>query len=174
MTREATPPSTPPDAREPRQGEAGRPVFTELSRTEGEKILARNHVGRLGYVRQGQVEIAPLHYVYADGWIWGRTRARGKVEALATHYWVAFEVDEIEDTFDWRSVLVRGGFYVITREERQTWAKCLLHTRSLVGGALTPGDPVPERDVLFRIAVQELTARAARSAERELADAPGA
>jgi uncharacterized protein len=173
MTRNATL-TGPPAAGAPRGAGTGRPVFTELSRAEGEEILARNHVGRLGYVRQGQVEIAPLHYVYADGWIWGRTRARGKVEALASHYWVAFQVDEIEGTFDWRSVLVRGGFYVLAREERQAWSRCLLHTRALVGGALTPEDPVPERDVLFRIAVQELTARAAWSGDPEVSDPPDA
>jgi hypothetical protein len=145
------------------------PVFRELDRAEIETILSRNHVGRLGYARRNRIDIEPVHYVFADGWIYGRTSHGAKYDALAqtAHQWwpVVFEVDEVEDMFRWRSVLVHGGFYVIPQDgtppEREAWTTALELLRTLVPGTLREGDPVPFRSVLFRIAVQEVSGREA-------------
>jgi uncharacterized protein len=147
-----------------------RPRVRELTRDECLALLDRNRVGRLAYVHHGHVGIAPLHYVHHDGWIYGRTAPGEKLVALRHHPWVAFEVDEIDGTFDWRSVVVRGAFYVLNRggpmADRARWEQAAALLRELVPGALTPADPVAWRDVVFRIHVGELTGRAARPAER--------
>jgi hypothetical protein len=141
------------------------PRFRELSRAECEALLRSARVGRLAYVHHGQVGIAPLHYLYHDGWIYGRTAPGEKLAALRHHPWVAFEVDEVDATFQWRSVVVRGAFYVLQREgpmaDRARWEQAVALLRELVPGALTPADPVPWRDVVFRIHVGEITGRAA-------------
>ena len=141
------------------------PRFRELSAAECVAVLERQHVGRLAYVRHGQVGIAPLHYVYADGWIYGRTAPGDKVAALRHHPWVAFEVDEVDATFAWRSVVVRGAFYLLAREgtgaERARWEQAAARLRAIVPGALTPADPTPARDLVFRIHAGEVTGRAA-------------
>lgn len=147
------------------------PQFRELDRSEIESILLRNHVGRIGYARGKLFEIQPVHYVFSDGWIYGRTSYGAKYEALgetAYGWWpVVFEVDEVEDLFHWRSVLVRGGFFVLDRDgtppEREAWATALALLRTLMPETLQAGDPVPFRTVLFRIAVQEATGREAIS-----------
>ncbi|HEX5870360.1 MAG TPA: hypothetical protein VFY65_08095, partial [Longimicrobium sp.] len=46
--------------------------------------------------------------------------------------------------------------------------------RELIPETLTPGDPVPFRTVLFRIAVQEMTGREATPGDAGAADAPSA
>ena len=145
------------------------PVIRELSRTEIDEILARNHVGRIAYARGNRIDIRPVHYVYSDGWIYGRTSHGEKFEVLggSAHEWwpVVFEVDEIEELYRWRSVLVHGGFYVLPREgtpsDHQTWQKALDILRTLVPAALQADDPLPLRTILFRIAVQEATGREA-------------
>lgn len=145
------------------------PQFRELDRAEIEAILARNHVGRIAYARNHRIEIQPVHYVYSDDWIYGRTSYGSKYRALgetAYRWWpVAFEVDEVEDLFRWRSVLVHGGFYLIDREgpqhERKAWNKAVELLRELIPETLRPSDPVPFRTALFRIAVQEVSGREA-------------
>lgn len=149
------------------------PRIRELDRAEIEAILARNHVGRIGYARENRIEIQPVHYVFSDGWIYGRTSYGAKYEALgetAYRWWpVVFEVDEVEALFRWRSVLVRGGFYVIHPDgpewERETWEKAVELLRTLLPETLREGDPVPFRTVVFRIAVQEATGREATPAD---------
>ncbi|MEX0912657.1 MAG: pyridoxamine 5'-phosphate oxidase family protein, partial [Gemmatimonadota bacterium] len=108
-------------------------------------------------------------YVYQDDWIYGRTSHGTKYQALADsayHWWpVVFEVDEVEELFRWRSVIARGGFYLIANEgsaaDRETWMKAVGLLRTLVPETLRENDPGPGRTVLFRIAVQEATGREA-------------
>jgi nitroimidazol reductase NimA-like FMN-containing flavoprotein (pyridoxamine 5'-phosphate oxidase superfamily) len=145
---------------------AARPSIRELNREECERILARNRVGRLAYTRQNRVDIEPLHYVYHDGWIYGRTSHGAKIEATGNEWWpVAFEVDEVEDVFQWRSVVVHGGFYVMDEHgpdwEAASWRRGVELLRQIVPETLAEGDPVPHRRVVFRVALQEVTGREA-------------
>lgn len=150
--------------------ESTRPRFLTLSHDESVALLARQHVGRLAYVHHGQIGIVPIHYVYDDGWILGRTSLGAKITALRHHPWVAFEVDEIDALFEWRSVVVRGAFYLMEREGprgvRSRWDHAVQRLRALVPAALTDADPVPERDLVFRIHAGEITGRAATAHAR--------
>lgn len=139
----------------------------ELDRQEIDEVLSRNGVGRVGFSWRDRVSIEPLGYVYSDGWIWGRTAPGEKLITVRHNYWVAFEVDEVEGPYDWRSVLVHGGFYQLApdghREEREIYQRGLELLRDSAPETLRPEDPVPFRTVLFRIAVQEATGRASSS-----------
>jgi len=140
------------------------PTFRSLSRAEIDALLARNNVGRMAYARGSHIDIEPIHYVYANGWLYGRTTAGRKLDVAAREWWpVAFEVDEIDDIFHWRSAVIHGGFYTLDPQgagwERDEAEKAITLLRQLVPGTFTDADPVPERTVLFRIAVQEVSGR---------------
>ena len=142
------------------------PTIRTLDRAQSEAILARNHVGRIAYGRGSRIDIEPIHYVYADGWIYGRTSHGAKLETTGYSWWpVAFEVDEVEELFRWRSVVVHGGFYTLPADgaewEQDEWRRGLELLRGLIPEALTEDDPTPMRNVLFRIAVQEVSGREA-------------
>ena len=141
------------------------PTFRDLSDTECQAVLNRHHVGRLALSHKDRVEIVPIHYVHDDGWIYGRTAAGTKIEIATHNRWVAFEVDEVDGLFDWRSVVAKGGLYILRKDgseqEQALYDKGLKMIRRLVPDALTPNDPVPERALLFRIHLDELTGREA-------------
>jgi nitroimidazol reductase NimA-like FMN-containing flavoprotein (pyridoxamine 5'-phosphate oxidase superfamily) len=147
------------------------PRIRTLSREECEQILSRNHVGRLAYAWKNHVDIEPLHYVHDGQWLYGRTSPGTKINVTGEQWWpVAFEVDEVEGIFQWRSVVVHGGFYVIP-EDGPEWReeareKGLELLRTLVPATLAADDPVPHRTVLFRIALQEVDGREATPAPR--------
>lgn len=140
------------------------PLFTVLDRKTCDAILARNNVGRIGFALHDRVSIVPIHYVYASGWIYGRTTAAGKLEEILRNRRIAFEVDEHGHLFEWRSVVVRGPLYVIepgtTPSDRRTHTKAVMLIRQLVPSAMSHSDPVPFRDQLFRIRVAEISGRA--------------
>lgn len=143
-----------------------RPQFIDLDDHEIRELLARNHIGRVGYARSNQIEIIPVHYAYRDDWLYGRTAAGGRLDRVGERWWpVAFQVDEVEGLFDWRSVVVRGGLYILTPEgapwEREAWATGVELIREIIPEALTEDDPVPFRSRLFRIAVQQASGREA-------------
>ena len=147
-----------------------QPRFRALERPDIDPLLARNHVGRIAYGRGDRIDVEPIHYVHAHGWIYGRT-SRGAKYATVGETWlgwwpVAFEVDEVEDLFRWRSVVVHGGFYGVDPElDREVRAHAVELLRTLLPEMLAADDPVPFRDVVFRIAVQEVTGREAYVAE---------
>ncbi|HEX6965247.1 MAG TPA: pyridoxamine 5'-phosphate oxidase family protein [Gemmatimonadaceae bacterium] len=142
-----------------------RPHFRALDESEIWAILARNHVGRIAYTFHDRVDIVPVHYLYSDGWIYGRTSPGEKIVTLAHHRWVAFEVDEVEGPYDWRSVIVRGGLYLLLPDDPH-WEHALQLIRRAAPDALTEHDPTPFRTVLFRIAVQESSGREGISVPR--------
>ena len=142
------------------------PRFRTLDREACIAILARNHVGRIAYAWRNHVDIEPLHYVYHDGWLYGRTSHGAKLEVTGNTWWpVAFEVDEIEGLFAWRSVVVHGGFYTLGEEVREQhleeWNRGVELLRTLIPETFTADDPAAFRTVVFRMAVQEVTGREA-------------
>ena len=147
----------------------GAPTFRSLERREIDAILARNHVGRLAYMLGGKVDIEPIHYVFAEGTLYGRTAPGTKLNALERDYWVAVEVDEVDALFDWRSVVVHGGFHRIPPDQPGTqqvlWQRAVELLRGLIPEALTSADPTPQRTVLFRIPVQQAEGRAATAGQ---------
>lgn len=143
------------------------PQFFVLTRDECEALLASQQVGRLAFTFRDRVDIEPLHYVYRDGWIFGRTQHGTKVDILAHHPWVAFEVDRVHDLFSWESVVVRGRVEFPdpdgSPQDRERYAAGVEAFRTLVPNAFDDHDPTPDRQLVFMLPVQECTGRAARS-----------
>lgn len=139
------------------------PTFRDLTRPECEEVLARNHVGRIAFSYHDHVDIEPIHYVYADGWIYGRTATGSKLRTLAHNRWLAFETDEVEAAFVWRSVVIKGALYLLepTSSPSGVYELALSKIRELIPAALGESDPTPNRNVVFRIHVDQLTGRMA-------------
>jgi nitroimidazol reductase NimA-like FMN-containing flavoprotein (pyridoxamine 5'-phosphate oxidase superfamily) len=143
-----------------------RLIISALDRPACEAVLARNSLGRVAYSFRNRVDIEPLHYVYSDGWLYGRTTPGSKLQTLRHSHWVAFEVEEVQGPFEWRSVVVHGGFYPLSPDagdrEADAWARGVELIRKTVPGAWTAEDPAAFRNVVFRIHVDELSGREAR------------
>jgi len=147
----------------------GEPTFRDLTADEAAELLARNHIGRIAFSFHDRVDIEPLSYVFADGAIYLRTAPGSKLETLAHSPWVAFEVDEVEGQFDWRSVVVHGTVYVLHDSggeiARETYRVALDRIRQLVPKALTHRDPTPTRQVVLKLHLTEMRGRSASSSD---------
>lgn len=143
------------------------PTFRGMTTEEVDALLERNHVGRIAYSFHDRVDIEPIHYLYADGAIYMRTAPGTKLVTLAHRPWVAFEVDEVDGPFDWRSVVAHGTVYVLSDvgsdEARASYQHALERLRELSPRALKKNDPVPERRVLLKLHLSEVAGREARS-----------
>jgi nitroimidazol reductase NimA-like FMN-containing flavoprotein (pyridoxamine 5'-phosphate oxidase superfamily) len=143
------------------------PEFFEPSHDDAIALLQRHHFGRLAFSFHDRVDIEPISYVFSDGWVYGRTSRGTKLTTVRHHPWVAFEVDEIEGQFDWRSVVVHGTLYFLDDEGADRGREAYVHAvellRSIDADALTPADATPQRVALFRIYADDITVRAART-----------
>jgi nitroimidazol reductase NimA-like FMN-containing flavoprotein (pyridoxamine 5'-phosphate oxidase superfamily) len=144
--------------------------FRDLTGEEIDAVLLRNNVGRLAFAFHDRVDIQPIHYVYDNGWIYGRTSEGEKTWTLQHNQWVAFEVDEIDEVFSWRSVVVHATFTIIDPDESEAaaavWEKAANKISIVVPQSFTDEDPVPFRDILFRMYVNNVRGREARPTKR--------
>jgi nitroimidazol reductase NimA-like FMN-containing flavoprotein (pyridoxamine 5'-phosphate oxidase superfamily) len=155
-------------------------TFRDLNTNEVDELLTRNHVGRIAYGFHNRVDIEPISYAFADGAIYMRTAPGSKLATLEHAPWVAFEVDEVDGPFDWRSVVAHGTVYVLheagTGRQRATYELAVERLRQLVPEALEDDDPTPARRVVVKLHVEEITGRKADSNAVRLASrlpAPG-
>lgn len=155
---------------------ATRPVFEEMSPSDCHALLARNHVARLAFSFHDRVDIEPIHYVYDGEWLFGRTSPGSKLLTLAHNHWVALEIDETRDVFDWESVVLHGSFLTLDPEvpgvEAHAWSRGVELLRRVMPETLTAADPVAFRTVVFRVHVEAMTGRRATSADTSTGDRP--
>jgi len=146
---------------------AKAPVFRELTHEECESLLTGKHVGRIAFSYHDRVDIEPIHFVYESGWVYGRTGEGTKLRTLAHNRWVAFETDEVNAMFDWRSVVVKGALYLLDADGQrgEAYDHAVEVLRSFMPEALRQDDPLPDRTVVFRIHVDQMTGRAASASE---------
>ena len=168
---------TPKDVIEPEPtlaARAGDVIFRDLSRDEIETMLLRNRVGRLAFSLHDRVDIQPIHYIYERGWLYGRTSEGDKISTLKHNQWIAFEVDEVSDLFDWRSIVIHGSFWIMhprgSPRAEELWTKAAELVSRIVPGSLTERDPVAFRQTLFRIAVSDVRGREAKMKRLERND----
>ena len=141
-----------------------RPIVRALRAEESRALLERNHVGRIAFSLHDRVDVEPVHYVFTDPWIFGRTSQGAKLLSLAHNQWCAFETDEVLGLFDWSSVVVKGQY---TPQDsaiaRWDYDRALAALRRLIPGTLTDDDPTPHRDIIFGIHTSEIAGRSSSS-----------
>lgn len=139
----------------------------ELSAAGCRSVLERNHVGRIAYLWESRVDIEPVSYAFAGNWIFLRSAAGTKMNALAHAPYVAFEVDEIKSVASWQSVVAHGTVYLLSdrgdRADRGGFERAVRALRSFLPQTFRADDPVPFRDTVYGIHVDRLTGRTARS-----------
>jgi len=141
--------------------------FLILTTADCRALVERNHVGRIAFAREGQVDIEPLGYVASGEWLFLRSAYGTKIEALAHNPFVAFEVDEVKGPFDWCSVVVYGTVYLLPEDggpiERREYDRALNALRAVLPGTLTSDDPAPMRQIVYGLHVNRWSGRMAQS-----------
>jgi len=149
----------------------GTPQFRVLPRKDCESLLVRNSVGRVAFVRGNRVDIIPIHYVFENGVVCGRTARGTRLEEASLNFndsWpVAFETDEVDELFQWRSVVVHGNLHAAAQDDAEwqrntrEWEETMRAFRTLMPDAFTAKDPTRFRDILIRIDAAEVSGREA-------------
>ena len=131
-----------------------------LSEAEARNLIAGGKIGRLGCVANGEPYVVPINYVFEDESIYSHSLPGRKIEALRTHPRACLQVDEIENDFEWRSVIAYGNFEEIrVPSDRKSILGKLLARFPL----LTPVESVMAQDagapdsVVFRIRIDRIT-----------------
>ena len=143
-----------------------------LNDSEIEEVLARNYLGRLGCTDGETVYVVPVNYIYMDGYFIAHSTEGKKIKFMRKRPGVCFEIDEMEDMMNWRSVIAWGNYEEITNElDKQKWLDLMVQKMmklKVSETALPPhamqNRPRPHQAgsisvVLWRIAVTKKTGR---------------
>ena len=94
-------------------------MLGDLNKKELIDLLESQVFGRLACSNNGEPYVVPINYVYRDNAIYAHSGNGKKIEMMRANPKVCFQVDEILDTFTWKSAILFGDFIELKGQERQ-------------------------------------------------------
>lgn len=90
-----------------------------LNIEEIEEVLHQNILGRIGFLHNDRVTIIPINYIYNGKYIIAHSAVGEKIKAMRKNPNICFEVEEIINNQNWKSVLAQGVYSEITDERER-------------------------------------------------------
>ena len=136
----------------------------EMSQKEIQSFLKKLDYGHLGYIHQGKPYVMPMHYYFEDLNIYLFTTQGMKTHDIEVNPEICLQVEEINNSSHWRSVIVMG------RAKRLTEKEDLDHAMQLITANNPTLSPAINRTwvdswgrseaiVIYRIHPSEMTGR---------------
>ena len=102
----------------------------DMAMGEMQALLLRVGFGHLGCTRDGHPYVVPMHYAYDGQDLYFFTTEGTKTEFIAANHEVCFQVEEITDPSNWRSVMVIGEAQRLTKPDEMEHAMQLITERN--------------------------------------------
>jgi nitroimidazol reductase NimA-like FMN-containing flavoprotein (pyridoxamine 5'-phosphate oxidase superfamily) len=141
-------------------------MLGSLDQKQIDRVLSSGTVGRIGVSGEGRTYVVPTTYVFDGDSVYCHSAMGLKIRMMRANPEVCFEVDEIDDMANWRSV-VAWGRYEELKGELATAAMNLLVSRlspltaSETAGpsGRTAGRAGNGEEISYRIRLAERTGR---------------
>lgn len=135
-----------------------------------ENLLKTQIVGRIGCYSDGETYVVPISYAYDGSYIYCHTHEGKKAAMMRKNPNVCFEIDELKDMANWKSVIVQGVFEELKeKHERNVAMQTLLGRYLPIMSSVTthlgehwpfqPDDTTEIKGLVFRIKVIQKTGR---------------
>jgi nitroimidazol reductase NimA-like FMN-containing flavoprotein (pyridoxamine 5'-phosphate oxidase superfamily) len=146
-------------------------MLGKLKPDEIEEVLMKGSIGRIGCCTNGKAYIVPINYIYDGKQIIAHSTEGEKIHLMRNNPFVCFEVEEILDNCNWKTVISWGTYQEITDERERYEAMKLFVDQVLrlkISTTAHPPEIKPERHsqdkqsvrpVIYRILLSEKTGR---------------
>lgn len=101
------------------------PMLGKLEPAQIDETLCTASIGRIGCHADGKTYIIPMNYVYDGENIYGCSVTGMKLEMMRVNPEVCFQVDQVKNLSNWRSVVAWGTFQELMGEEAAKALKLL-------------------------------------------------
>lgn len=133
-------------------------MISRMGETESRALLREKITGRLGCSDEGKPYVVPVNYLFDEECIYVHSLPGRKIDVLRANPDTCLQVDEIEDSYNWRSVIAFGHYEeIVDLDEREriltNLFKRLPHLTP-VESRMKNGEP---KTVIFRIRITEIT-----------------
>lgn len=102
-------------------------MLGDLNKKELIDLLESQVICRIGCHSDGETYIVPVNYVYKNNAIYAHSGNGKKIKMMRANPKVCVQVDQIKDTFRWKSAVLWGDFVELTGEERQQAMQGIIH-----------------------------------------------
>jgi hypothetical protein len=143
-------------------------MIGELNPEEIEDVLKGQVLGRVACIAGGRPYIVPVSYIYDGEFVYVHSAEGTKVRAMRDNPDVCFEVEQVRDMANWRTVVAQGRFEELWRDDEER-AMGLLAARFAPLLVSESGRPLPReeahrqhgvrRPVLYRLRLLEKSGR---------------
>jgi uncharacterized protein len=89
----------------------------EMGSTEMHELLRQVNYGHLGCSRDGHSYVVPIHYAHHQDDFYFFTTEGMKTEYISANPEVCLQVEEVQDQFNWRSVIVTGKAELLSSQQ---------------------------------------------------------
>jgi nitroimidazol reductase NimA-like FMN-containing flavoprotein (pyridoxamine 5'-phosphate oxidase superfamily) len=147
-------------------------MIGKLSNEQIKEVLESNVLGRIGCRDGNKLYIVPVNYIYTENYIIGHSLYGLKIEMMRKNPQVCFEVDEMKNFTNWRSVIAWGQYQELTDERdrynaMKLFVDRLMHMKisetavppEITGERVHPRSPGNIKPVIYRIIFTEMTGR---------------
>jgi nitroimidazol reductase NimA-like FMN-containing flavoprotein (pyridoxamine 5'-phosphate oxidase superfamily) len=145
-------------------------MFGTLNAEQVDQLLGSQLIGRLACAMEGDPYIIPISYAFHNGEIYCHAEEGKKIDIMRSNPRVCFQVDEMKDMANWKSVIVNGDFQEMKEKEDRTKVLQILLDRYLpvISSVTThlgehwpfhPEKADSIKGVMFKILVREKTGR---------------
>lgn len=141
-----------------------------------DELLTSNIVGRLGCNDGKKMYVIPINYYFNGKNIIAHSAPGTKINIMRQNPQVCFEIDEMENLANWKSVIVWGEYQELTEERDRYYAMKgfvdrMMHIKisetakppEISGERVHPHAPQNIRPVIYRIIITEKTGRFEKS-----------
>lgn len=139
-------------------------MIKELTEERAEELLKKGKIAHLGCVLEnGEPYVVPVNYIFSDGQIYVHSLPGQKLDALRANRKVCMQVEEIENSCRWQSVIAFGEFQEVKRANEKIKILQKFNERFK---QLTPVEAMIEEEwnpggiIVFRIGVKRITGMA--------------
>lgn len=135
-----------------------------MSQGEIKALLLRAGYGHLGCTRDGHPYVVPMHYAYDGQDLYFLTTEGTKTEYIAANAEVCFQVEEVTDASNWRSVMLLGiARRVNTPEEMERALGLITERNPTLSPALSKTDigawHRPSKIAVYRVEINSAYGR---------------
>lgn len=144
-------------------------MLGKLTQKQIDGVLRASTIGRIGATADGTTYVVPITYVYDGDSVYGHSVLGQKIRMMRRNPEVCFEVEDVDDMANWRSVIAHGRYEELTGDLAVAAAKLIaarigpLTTSETAG----PSGRGPRRGthVAYRIRLLERTGRFEKNAK---------
>ena len=139
-------------------------MLGSLTHSEIDEVLQNNLVGRIGCSNGSKIYVVPINYVYDGKHILAHAMQGQKIDMMRTYPDVCFEIDEVQNFTNWKSVILWGTYQELPDERNRIaamkeFAEKMIHIKIGSTAHLKDTSHVSVKPVIFRIVIIEKTGR---------------